>query len=543
MKKYLFTLAIVSMVFTAQSQSWLLEGNSGTNTKIHFIGTKDDRSLFFKINNTFSGLLDSTLGQTFFGYRAGNGMANGRSNVAIGYKSLSANSTGYVITSVGAEALLANTTGHENVATGYSALYYNTTGSQNTATGNITLFANINGNANSAHGFGALSQSTGSGNTANGYEALYQNYTGSYNVADGYLSNAFNKGGSFNTSVGSNSLLQNYGAYYNTCVGYNAGRLNLMGWNNTLLGANADVNANDRYNCIAIGQGVTCTANSQARIGNSATTSIGGYASWTNISDGRYKKDIQQNVKGLEFIMKLQPVTYHLDISGLSKKLGEGLSKEKDKYMDKAIKEKEKILFSGFVAQDVEKAAKETGYDFSGVDKPGDENDLYGLRYAEFVVPLVKAVQEQQAIIKKLQVQVEAGEAEIPMQIGKQQQMIQKQEEIIGELIKQNTSLQKRMEELEKRQGVLSTVPEGLAVWPNPSNNNLFIHIDASQQSTAFIKITDSKGALVKQEQVNITTGSNQFTIDMKGLAKGIYYVSAEWNKGQIKKSAQVVKL
>src|SRR6185436_4739617 len=43
---------------------------------------------------------------------------------------------------------------------------------------------------------------------------------------------------------------------------------------------------------------------------------------------------------------------------------------------------------------DVEKAAKELNYDFSGVDAAKNEKGLYGLRYAEFVVPLVKAVQE-----------------------------------------------------------------------------------------------------------------------------------------------------
>jgi trimeric autotransporter adhesin len=56
---------------------------------------------------------------------------------------------------------------------------------------------------------------------------------------------------------------------------------------------------------------------------------------------------------------------------------------------------------SGFVAQDVEIAAKEAGYDFSGVDAPKNENDFYGLRYGDFVVPLVKTVQEQQVIIDK----------------------------------------------------------------------------------------------------------------------------------------------
>ena len=58
-------------------------------------------------------------------------------------------------------------------------------------------------------------------------------------------------------------------------------------------------------------------------------------------------------------------------------------------------------------------------YDFSGVDKPKNENDMYGLRYSEFVVPLVKAMQEQQ--------------------------------QMINELRKQNADLQKRVLDLEKK--------------------------------------------------------------------------------------------
>ena len=61
----------------------------------------------------------------------------------------------------------------------------------------------------------------------------------------------------------------------------------------------------------------------------------------------------------------------------------------------------EKIKFSGFLAQEVEQAAKETGYDFSGIHKPNNSKDLYALSYESFVVPLVKAVQEQEAIIEK----------------------------------------------------------------------------------------------------------------------------------------------
>ena len=64
---------------------------------------------------------------------------------------------------------------------------------------------------------------------------------------------------------------------------------------------------------------------------------------------------------------------------------------------------KQQIIYTGFVAQDVEKAAKELNYDFSGVDAAKNDKDLYGLRYAEFVVPLVKAVQELSQKVEKLE--------------------------------------------------------------------------------------------------------------------------------------------
>ena len=50
----------------------------------------------------------------------------------------------------------------------------------------------------------------------------------------------------------------------------------------------------------------------------------------------------------------------------------------------------------------MEQAAKDAGYEFSGIDKPKNANDLYGLRYSDFVAPLVKAFQEQEQIIEVL---------------------------------------------------------------------------------------------------------------------------------------------
>jgi hypothetical protein len=47
----------------------------------------------------------------------------------------------------------------------------------------------------------------------------------------------------------------------------------------------------------------------------------------------------------------------------------------------------------------VETAAVKSGYNFSGLNKPKTDKDHYSLSYESFVVPLVKAVQEQQQII------------------------------------------------------------------------------------------------------------------------------------------------
>ena len=69
------------------------------------------------------------------------------------------------------------------------------------------------------------------------------------------------------------------------------------------------------------------------------------------------------------------------------------------------------IRYTGFLAQEVETAAKSSGFDFSGVDAPKNDQDLYGLRYSEFVVPLVKAVQEQQALIMKMEERIRQLEA------------------------------------------------------------------------------------------------------------------------------------
>ncbi|MEO8405254.1 MAG: tail fiber domain-containing protein [Chitinophagaceae bacterium] len=472
MKKWIALLSVSVITLAAQSQSWLLKGNAAVSPDSNFIGTTDLQPLLFRINNYPAGFLDPRTTNTAFGLLSLS--TNPRGNPPTHGGEVTAN------TAFGRSALASTTSGGWNTATGYGALGGNTSGGSNTATGMRALQGN----------------STGMGNTAMGSLAL-----------------AYNTTGTGNTAIGSNTISGDRNAsYYNTVLGYFSGSNYMLGWNNTLLGANCDVNTNDRYNCIAIGQGVTCTANSQARIGNSFTSSIGGYANWSNISDGRYKKNIQKNVKGLDFIMRLEPVTYHLDVSGLSKKLDEGRGKIVDEFTLRSIQEKEKILFSGFIAQDVEKAAKEVGYDFSGVDKPQDKDDLYGLRYAEFVVPLVKAIQEQQQMIEEIKTQ--------------------------------NAVLQQRLADLERKTGTVpaSNNNESLSIWPNPSKSELLVTINSTERSAGSIRVIDGKGNLLKQQQVSLSPGNNVISLSIKSFVSGSYFLTAEWNNGQTQKTAQVIK-
>jgi len=156
-------------------------------------------------------------------------------------------------------------------------------------------------------------------------------------------------------------------------------------------------------NSTALGFDANITASNQVRLGNNTVTSIGGQVGWTTLSDSRFKTGIKETIPGLSFIMKLHPVSYYINMNAIAAFL-----KTPDSLrLNDAERIKSNVLQTGFLAQEVEQAAKEINYDFSGVDKPKNDDDYYGLRYAEFVVPLVKAIQEQQLIIQDQQKQID----------------------------------------------------------------------------------------------------------------------------------------
>ena len=98
-----------------------------------------------------------------------------------------------------------------------------------------------------------------------------------------------------------------------------------------------------------------------------------------NTSDRNLKTDIENTKLGLEFINQLKPVTY--------------------KFIDG------QRPHQGLIAQDVKAVMDNLDIDFAGyiADKDSNGNEILGLRYTEFIAPLIKAVQELSAKVKELE--------------------------------------------------------------------------------------------------------------------------------------------
>jgi len=278
----------------------------------------------------------------------------------------------------------------------------NTTGTQNAGFGFKALEANVTGSYNTAMGYEALNKATNSENTAIGTGALKVQTTSERNTAVGYRSGENLTTAGYGVFIGVEAGGSITTGHYNTLVGRSAGLSITTGTHNTVLGYTANIGTTNT-NSIAIGNSAIVSASNSARIGNTSMTSIGGQTNWTNLSDGRFKTNVKEDVQGLDFIMALRPVTYNLQTDKIAAFLKEDANTDAYGRVNQttldARKAKSEEVQTGFIAQEVEAAADSLGYDFSGVDKPKNAKSHYGLRYAEFTVPLVKATQEQQAII------------------------------------------------------------------------------------------------------------------------------------------------
>ena len=217
---------------------WKVQGNSGTDPSINFVGTSDSTPLNFRLNNLRAGKIDFT-GNAFFGFKAGLNSTTGGWNVAIGRDALSSNVTGNYLIAIGDSALSVNNGGYNNTAVGSRALSQNTGGTGNTAIGRFALNFNKTGNDNTALGGYALQRNTGSNNTAAGSAAMAENTTGSNNNAFGYYAFHDNTDGQANNAFGALSLQKNTSGTSNNAMGYQALKSNTTGMGNIAMGSSA----------------------------------------------------------------------------------------------------------------------------------------------------------------------------------------------------------------------------------------------------------------------------------------------------------------
>jgi hypothetical protein len=362
-----------------------------------------------------------------------------------------------------------------------------------------------------------------------------------------------------------NSIQQNLPL--TTLVGKDAGRLMTSGQQNTALGGNAaeavttesfgvyvgafagevtgaedavfvgyDANSNARLsNVTAIGAHAMVTGSDRIALGNVATRSVQGYANFGSVSDARFKTNIREDVEGLAFIEKLRPVSYRLDAPKLDAHIRQGLESSDEVNRtgyDAALRRRAQESHIGFLAQDVEQAARELGFEFSGLITPEGENDHYGLRYAEFVVPLVKGMQEQQEDLKQKTQDIRRLEAENQVL----QNRLTELESLVQQLLDQESE--------EEAPVILNQVPSLEQNEPNPFQGTTrvgyFLPAEAlAKGGFAQLVITSVDGKELQRISLS-QKGKGQVDLQTGNFAAGTYNYSLIVN-GQVADTKRMI--
>jgi hypothetical protein len=312
--------------------------------------------------------------------------SNALYNTAFGSGSLKNNTAGCGCnTGIGFTALYSNTTGIKNTAIGLSSLDGGNfscrtglgVGTKGLSNGTTSIGQDVGGNYSGYHAFNiAIGTNSGISAYTNSITVGFKagQYAGNAKIAIGHYTRSGGncsvvigaKAGYTNGSVGNCSIVIGYkagcsigGAINNILVGYNATQQNGYGTNDQSVLGNGN---NNVYNCV--------------------------YTEWTDVSDCRDKTNFQPiNNLGLNFLRKLNPVKYKWDL--------------RQKYADKCgyeygIKDgtlKQDDTNYGFLAQEIEFAAKSLGENFDAVTHD-TFIDQYSLNYLNLIATLTKALQE-----------------------------------------------------------------------------------------------------------------------------------------------------
>jgi len=296
---------------------------------------------------------------TFVGYNAGY-WDMGSYNTALGAYALStAGGSGQFDSSfnnanniaIGAYSLASNKTGDNNVGIGFEAMY--------------SLTDNSDNNTAVGHQAGKNGNTTDGNNTFVGYRAGY-NVDNGYNTALGRLALA-GTAGAQNTALGQRALEVTTGAE-NTAIGARSGSGITTGNQNVILGSYdgsaAPISASgSNYVVLSDGAG-----NVKAHVASTGSWfQSSNSASWATTSDERLKKNITSLENSLDVILKLRAVEFDY------------------------IQDNKHDL--GFIAQE---------YAETLPDQVSDRGDGYLAIQQNLVPHLVKAIQQQQAMIEQL---------------------------------------------------------------------------------------------------------------------------------------------
>ena len=249
----------------------------------------------------------------------------------------------------------------------------NTTGFSNNFMGTRAGASNTSGKYNNFLGFeSGLYNTTGDSNNFMGMRAGASNTSGRYNNFLGFESGLYNTLGSYNIAIGSYS-----GRYV-------SGGTSLNQESNTslFLGRETKSGASSSTNEIVIGDSAEGLGSNTVRMGNTSISGAYIQVAWNITSDKKWKQNISSLPYGLNLIKALRPV----------------------EYTRKNAPQKGKEM--GFIAQEVETALDQVGFkDYGFLEK---HNNGYNLRYNDFIALSVKAIQEQQVQIDKLQAENDA---------------------------------------------------------------------------------------------------------------------------------------
>jgi len=348
---------------------------------------------------------------TLIGGLAGDSLTVGQENVSLGYLSLSTDTKGSHSVAIGPYALqtqnFTSATDTFNTALGYAAGNAVTTGTNNTFVGGLAGDGTDDGVDNTAVGKGALSANCGNGNTAIGLGSLVI-CTGEYNTGTGYLSGDAITSGGYNALFGQSAGTAVTEGNRNVCIGDRAGVNITTGSDNVMIGQNNNASAADASTNIVMGFQVTGVGANNFTFGNGSTDSniAFGATSITAPSDERMKEEIETSTAGLAFVNDLRPVTYKW-------KKEKDIVDTLDAYVEGSdIRVVNETTNHGFIAQEVKTVIDAHPEIKDGFDMwmEKDNDGQQRVAPSALIPVLVKAIQEQQALIEALTARIETLE-------------------------------------------------------------------------------------------------------------------------------------